>query len=70
MGQPFKTISTTVNTQNSACGVALLLIRRSAWFEMTPMPDDKWHFIVKPENASAFPLGSQIEGAPPCVGCS
>ncbi len=28
---------------------AKILIGRSAWFEMTPLPDDKWAFQFKPE---------------------
>jgi len=30
------------------------LIKRSAWFEVTPLPDGQWEIITKPENSKAF----------------
>jgi hypothetical protein len=32
--------------------VAVMLIRRSQWFEVTPLPDDVYEFAVKAENAA------------------
>lgn len=31
--------------------LSLLLIQRSAWFSVTPLPDDLWSVAVKPENS-------------------
>ena len=34
--------------------LVVFLVSQSAWFTLTPLPDDEWEFTVKPEHADAF----------------
>lgn len=40
--------------------VAVLLVSRSAWFEVTPLPDGEWWVRVKPEHEDAVCRMSQV----------
>ena len=37
-----------------AAHLAMSLVRMSAWFELTPLPDDEWQFVIKPDAESRF----------------
>lgn len=45
-----KTISMIVTGESATRTVALELIRQSQWFEIEPLPDDKFEITVKAEN--------------------
>ncbi len=36
--------------EDKAADIATALVRQSAWFELTPLPDDEWCIDVKIEN--------------------
>lgn len=54
MKYPFPTVSCEVEGEAKALSCARELISYSAWFELTPLPDDRFRFTVKPENKGIF----------------
>ena len=47
--RPWKTKETRVSGEAEAQRLAMLLIRESRWFEVTPLPDDEWLVVTKDE---------------------
>ncbi len=46
---PFETKEYFVKSEPKAILLATSLIHSSVWFELTPLPDDEWEFILKNE---------------------
>jgi hypothetical protein len=61
MSHPFDTVGYEAQSESECREIVLRLIVWSQWFEVTPMPDDKWDIAVKPENTHAFPLSALLE---------
>jgi len=47
-----KTFTIVIQSEAKAKKVAELLITRSQWFAVTPLPDDEYEFEVRAENES------------------
>jgi len=45
-----KIVRFTFKGEDAAANITAALVRRSAWFEVTPLPNDKWSVEVKAEN--------------------
>lgn len=48
--QTFETYRQTILGQDAFNVVVALLSNSSQWFEVTPLPDDRWEIKVKEEN--------------------
>lgn len=71
MAQPFDTVGFDVESEADCRSAALLLIGRSAWFEVTPLPGARWMIETKPENAQvATHFGARVQRIARCAGCS
>lgn len=42
-----KLITYEINSMEDAKKVVLLLMHGSRWFELTPLPEDRWDIVVK-----------------------
>jgi hypothetical protein len=47
----FETVTVILTGENNVRQACTKLITASAWFEITPFPDDQWRVRVKPEAA-------------------
>lgn len=53
MSYSFKTKTFVAQDADAAIQAAKLLVVGSCWFELTPIPDDRYEFVVKDEEAGS-----------------